>query len=72
MVYHLTQAVHGWLHGSTGGPKGNTPAHTYVFMNSQGDQHWTVSFQWKNPDFLLRNPDFVLRNPNFLLKNVEL
>ena len=21
-----------------------------------------VSFQWKNPDFLLRNPDFLLRN----------
>ena len=21
-----------------------------------------VSFQWKNPDFLLRNPDFLLKN----------
>ena len=30
-----------------------------------------VSFQWKNPDFLLKNPDFLLRNPDFLLKNVD-
>ena len=30
-----------------------------------------VSFQWKNPDFLIRNPDFLFRNPDFLLKNVE-
>ena len=27
-----------------------------------------VSFQWKNPDFLLRNPDFLLRNVDFLIK----
>ena len=33
-----------------------------------GDQ---VSFQWKNPDFLLRNPDFLLRNPDFLLRNPD-
>ena len=31
-----------------------------------------VSFQWKNPDFLIRNPDFLLKNPDFLLKNVDL
>ena len=30
-----------------------------------------VSFQWKNPDFLLRNPDFLIKNPDFLLKNVD-
>ena len=30
-----------------------------------------VSFQWKNPDFLLRNPDLLFRNPDFLLKNVD-
>ena len=30
-----------------------------------------VSFQWKNPDFLIRNPDFLFRNPDFLLKNVD-
>ena len=30
-----------------------------------------VSFQWKNPDFLLKNPDFLIRNPDFLLKNVD-
>ena len=30
-----------------------------------------VSFQWKNPDFLVRNPDFLLRNLDFLLKNVD-
>ena len=28
----------------------------------------TVSFQWKNPDFLLKNPNFLFRNPDFLLK----
>ena len=27
-----------------------------------------VSFQWKNPDFLLRNVDFLLRNVDFLIK----
>ena len=31
----------------------------------------TVSFQWKNPDFLFKNPDFLIRNPDFLLKNVD-
>ena len=30
-----------------------------------------VSFQWKNPDFLLKNPEFLLRNPDSLLKNVD-
>ena len=30
-----------------------------------------VSFQWKNPDFLLKNPDFPLKNPDFLLKTVD-
>ena len=30
-----------------------------------------VSFQWKNPDFLLKNADFLLWNPDFLLKNVD-
>ena len=30
-----------------------------------------VSFQWKDPDFLLKNPDFLFRNPDFLLKNVD-
>ena len=29
----------------------------------------TVSFQWKNPDFLSKNPGFLLRSPDFLLKN---
>ena len=28
-----------------------------------------VSFQWKNPDFLLKNPNFLIRNPDFLFKN---
>ena len=31
-----------------------------------------VSFQWKNPDFLLKNPDFLIRNLDFLLKNDDL
>ena len=30
-----------------------------------------VSFQRKNPDFLLKNPDFLLKNPQFLLKTVD-
>ena len=30
-----------------------------------------VSFQRKNPDFLLKNPDFLIRNPDSLLKSVE-
>ena len=30
-----------------------------------------VSFQWKNPDFLLKNPDLLIRNLDFLLKNVD-
>ena len=30
-----------------------------------------VSFQWKNPDFLLKNLDFLLENPDFLLKNPD-
>ena len=29
-----------------------------------------VSFQWKNPGFLLRNPDFKIRNSDFLSTNV--
>ena len=28
-----------------------------------------VSFQWKNPDFLLKNPDFLLKNPDFITKH---
>ena len=27
-----------------------------------------VSFQWKNPDFLLKNPDFLLKNVDFITK----
>ena len=30
-----------------------------------------VSFQWKNPDFLLKHPDFLLKHPDFLLKNPD-
>ena len=26
-----------------------------------------VSFQWKNPDFLLKNPDFLLKNGDFII-----
>ena len=29
-----------------------------------------VSFQWKNPDFLLRNPDFLLKNVDLIIKQV--
>ena len=36
------------------------------------DEHYPsraaqVSFQWKNPDFLLRNPDFLLKNVVFVI-----
>ena len=27
-----------------------------------------VSFQWKNPDFLLKNPDLLLKNIDFIIK----
>ena len=27
-----------------------------------------VSFQWKNPGFLLKNPDFILKNPDYLIQ----
>ena len=27
-----------------------------------------VSFQWKNPDFLVKNPDFLLKNVDFVMK----
>ena len=30
--------------------------------------HYQVSFQWKNPDFLLKNPDFLLKNVDFIIK----
>ena len=30
-----------------------------------------VSFQRKNPDFLVKNPDFLVKNPDFLLKNLD-
>ena len=48
-------------------------ARQYVFDHRNGSQlqRWLideVSFQWKNPDFLLKSPDFLIRNPNFLLK----
>ena len=39
-----------------------------LFMLATAD---VVSFQSKNPDFLLKNPDFLLKNPEFLLENVE-
>ena len=28
-----------------------------------------VSFQWKNPDFLLKNPDFLLKNEDFTINS---
>ena len=27
----------------------------------RSDPEWQVSFQWKNPDFLLKNPEFLLK-----------
>ena len=34
----------------------------------QMEQSFKVSFQRKNPDFLIRNPDFLLKNVEFLIK----
>ena len=31
-----------------------------------------VSFQWKNPDFILKNPDFLLKNVDFMIKQIPL
>ena len=41
------------------------------FRAACGGALYVVSFQWKNPDFLLKNPDFLIRNPDFLLKNAD-
>ena len=32
--------------------------------------HVQVSFQWKNPDFLLKNADFRLKNVDFITRQV--
>ena len=42
-------------------------------MNFAGQSTLThqVSFQWKNPDFLLKHVDFLWKNPDFLLKHVD-
>ena len=39
-----------------------------VHAGSWFDKTAQVSFQWKNPDFLLKNPDFLLKNPDFVTK----
>ena len=36
-------------------------------VRSANDVFMQVSFQWKNPDFLLRNPDFLLKNDDFII-----
>ena len=35
---------------------------------AEGETPIQVSFQWKNPDFLLKNPDFLLKNVDFIIK----
>ena len=30
-----------------------------------------VSFQWKNPDFLLKNPGFLLKTVDFMIKQTR-
>ena len=37
----------------------------------QAVQDVQVSFQWKNPDFVLKSQDFLFRNPDFLLKIID-
>ena len=34
----------------------------------QRERDEEVSFQWKNPDFLLKNPDFLLKSVDFIMK----
>ena len=46
-------------------------AFTTITTVGYGDITAKVSFQWKNPDFLLKNPDLLIRNLDFLLKNVD-
>ena len=40
-----------------------------VCLQDGGD--WEVSFQWKNPDFLLKHPDFPLKNVDFIIKQAD-
>ena len=42
--------------------------HAYIFPGAGTYDGSLVSFQWKNPDFLLKHPDFLFRDPDFLLK----
>ena len=32
----------------------------------------SVSFQWKDPDFLFKNPDFLLKNVEFIINQERL
>ena len=45
--------------------QGNVPK-MKAYMEDMGKKE--VSFQWKNPDFLLQNPDFLLKNVDFVIK----
>ena len=41
-------------------------------MKKLNDYRTHVSFQWKNPDFLLKNVGFLFKNVDFLLNNDDL
>ena len=49
----------------------NRSASLHLPSRSHCDWAWraaSVSFQWKNPDFLFRNPDFLLKNVDYIIQ----
>ena len=54
MIFFMWTANGGWM--------------TSVYSYQIGSLGFTVSSQWKNPDFILKNPDFILKNPDFTIE----
>ena len=42
---------------------------TFVYTSKLPSSSDEVSFQWKNPNFLLKNPDFLLKNVDFIINS---
>ena len=42
-----------------------------IFQGTGGKSDPLVSFQWKNPDFLLKNVDFLLNYFDFIMKQAQ-
>ena len=62
--------VHAQLHNNTTATLQMVAATSTVLSLKQAiavDPVAQVSFQWKNPDFLLMNPDFLLKNVDFMI-----